>query len=120
MKLALTTNGTNLEAALDPRFGRAARFLLFETATGRFTLHDNTQNLNAVQGAGIQAVETVATLGADVVLTGHCGPKAFRALQAAGIQIVTGAAGTVRDVIVRFGNGQLRPASSADVEGHWA
>ncbi len=119
MKIAVTASGASLDAPLDPRFGRAARFILVDSATGAFTVHDNTQNLNAAQGAGIQAAETVSQLGAEVVITGHCGPKAFRALQAAGIQVVTGAAGTVREAVERFQKGELKPATDANVEGHW-
>ena len=120
MKIAVTTTGTSLDAPLDPRFGRAAKFIVVDSATGAFTVHDNTPNLNAAQGAGIQAAEMVSQLGAEIVLTGHCGPKAFRALQAAGIQVVTGVTGPVRDAVARFQKGELCPAASPDVEGHWA
>ena len=119
MKIAISASGASLDAPLDPRFGRAAQFIVLDGATGAFTVHDNTHNLNAAQGAGIQAAETVSRLGAEVVITGHCGPKAFRALQAAGIQVVTVATGTVREVFERFQKGKLQPATSADVEGHW-
>ena len=120
MKIAVTASGASLDAPLDPRFGRAARFIVVDSATGAFTVHDNTQNLNATQGAGIQTAETVSRLGAEAVITGHCGPKAFRALQAAGIQVVTGATGTVREAVARFQKGELQPSTGADVEGHWA
>lgn len=121
MKIAVTTNatGASLEAPVDPRFGRATRFILVDTDTGKFSVHDNTPNLNAAQGAGIQAAEAVSRLGAEVILTGHCGPKAFRALQAAGIQVVTGVTGTVREAIAYYQQGELRAAPNADVEGHW-
>jgi predicted Fe-Mo cluster-binding NifX family protein len=117
MNIAITTSGASLDAPLDPRFGRAARFIVVKGDA--FTVHDNTPNLNATQGAGIQAAEAVSQLGANVVITGHCGPKAFRALQAAGIQVVTGAAGTVREAVARFQRGELQTATAADVEGHW-
>ncbi len=120
MKIAISSRGDALGAAVDPRFGRAAKFILFDTATGSFEVRDNAQSLNAAQGAGIQAAETISRLGAQAVITGHCGPKAFRTLQAAGIQVVTGAQGTVADVVDAFRKGTLRPAESADVEGHWA
>jgi len=120
VKIALTASGASLDAPLDPRFGRAARFVVVDTVTGNVTVHDNTPNLNAAQGAGIQAAEAVSQLGVEVVITGHCGPKAFRALQAAGIQVVTGATGTAKEAVARYQKGELKPATSADVEGHWA
>lgn len=104
---------------IDPRFGRAAKFILVDTETGSVQVEDNTQNLNAAQGAGIQAAQNVSRLGAQVLLTGHCGPKAFATLRAAGIQVITGVEGTVGEVVERFKRGELSPSDSPDVEGHW-
>jgi hypothetical protein len=64
MRLALTTSGETLEAPLDPRFGRAPRFLVFDTDTTAFEIVDNRAGLEAAQGAGIQAAEKLARLGA--------------------------------------------------------
>jgi len=119
VKVAISTSGEDLNSPIDSRFGRAARFLVYNTETDSFELIDNQQNLDAAQGAGIQAAETVSRAGADVVITGHCGPKAFRVLTAAGVQVITGAAGTVRDALEQYRKGQIKPAASADVEGHW-
>lgn len=119
MKIAISSSGTTLDAPVDPRFGRAAKFILIDTATGAFEVHDNAQNLNAAQGAGIQSAQNVSQLGAEAVITGHCGPKAFRTLQAAGIKVAVGAKGTVAEAVEAFKKGELKPAESADVEGHW-
>ncbi|MCL5742769.1 MAG: dinitrogenase iron-molybdenum cofactor biosynthesis protein, partial [Acidobacteria bacterium] len=77
MKLAVTSQGNNLKASLDPRFGRAKYFIVVDTETGAFSAADNTVNLNAAQGAGIQAGKRVAELGVEGLITGHVGPKAF-------------------------------------------
>lgn len=119
MKIAITTAGDNLAAALDSRFGRAARFLIYNTDTKDFQSIDNTQNLNAPQGAGIQAAQIVANVGANALITGHCGPKAFRVLQAAGIKVYNCQAATVAEALSQFDEGKLLVASEADVEGHW-
>lgn len=119
MKIVITATGETLDADVDPRFGRAAKFILFDTETDEFEAVDNTQNLNAAQGAGIQAAESVSRLGAEGVISGHCGPKAFRALTAAGIAIYTGAEGTVSEAVEQFRSGSLSRAGSADVDGHW-
>ena len=84
MKIVVTASGRTLADAMDTRFGRARYFLLVDSDTGTVAAHDNAQNLNAVQGAGIQAAEAVARLGAEAVVTGNVGPKAFRTLAAAG------------------------------------
>jgi predicted Fe-Mo cluster-binding NifX family protein len=118
MKIAFTTSGSDLGAPLDDRFGRAPGFIIYDTESDTFEAVDNEKNLNAVQGAGIQAAETVVRLGASSVVTGHCGPKAFRVLATAGVTIYTTDAATVAEALDRFRSGKLVPASAADVEGH--
>ena len=120
MKIVITSRGETLDAPVDPQFGRAPRLLLHDTETGAVRVVENTQNMNAPQGAGIQTAQTVARLGAGCVITGHCGPKAFRALAAAGVAVVTGASGPAREAVEAYRAGRLKPAASADVEGHWA
>jgi len=120
MKVAVSAQGPSLDSPVDPRFGRARHFLLIDTETGQFTAHDNGQNLNAAQGAGIQTAQMVARLGATAVLTGHVGPKAFTALQAGKIAVHPGATGTVRQVLEEFRSGRLQPATKANVDGHWS
>lgn len=120
MKIAFTTSGSNLSASLDSRFGRAPKFLVYDLDANTFTVIDNEQNLNAAQGAGIQAAETVSRLGIGAVVTGHCGPKAFRVLSAAGIRVFSTDALTVAEALEQYRAGNLTEANSADVEGHWA
>ena len=120
MKIIITSEGTSLESQVDPRFGRAKHFILVDTDSGEFSAHDNAQNLNAPQGAGIQAAQTVARLGAEAVLTGHVGPKAFTTLQAANVAVYTGVSGTVKEAIEEFKGGKFTLAAKADVQGHWA
>jgi predicted Fe-Mo cluster-binding NifX family protein len=120
MKIVITAQGNTLESPVDPRFGRAKNFIVFDTDTKKFSVENNSQNLNAAQGAGIQAAQNVIDTGAEVVITGHCGPKAFRVLNTGKIKIVTGAKGSSQDAINDFLNGKLETADSADVEGHWA
>ena len=120
MKVAVSAVGKTLDSAVDPRFGRAAGFVLVDTDTGQHEAIDNTQNLHAMQGAGVQAAQTIARHNAEYVITGHCGPKAFRALEAAGIKVVTGVEGTVAEAVEKLQAGDAKPTHSADVEGHWA
>jgi predicted Fe-Mo cluster-binding NifX family protein len=109
-----------LDAPLDRRFGRAPRFLVVNMADGSFESVDNAQNLAAAQGAGIQSARNVAQTGARCVITGHCGPKAFRVLKEAGIQVCTSDAATVAEALALYRKGDLALMESADVEGHWA
>ena len=120
MKVAVSSRGSDLASLVDQRFGRAKGFIVVDTETDEFSAHDNSQNLNAAQGAGIQAARNVAELGAEALVTGNVGPKAFATLQAAKINVDIGASGTVRDALEQFKVGQLQCASKANVEGHWA
>lgn len=119
MKVAVTSQGMDMASEVDPRFGRAKFLILVDTETGEFTAHDNTQNLNAVQGAGIQAAQNVVRLGAAAVITGNVGPKAFAALQAGSVKPYIGSTGSVNDAVEQFKDGRLQCADQANVEGHW-
>ncbi len=119
MRIAITSDGKTLSANVDPRFGRAPFFILLDTETMAFEAIENRQNLDLPQGAGIQAGKTVIQQKAEVLITGSCGPKAFKVLQSAGVQICTGARGTVGDVARQYTAGQLQAAQAPDVEGHW-
>ena len=119
MKIAVTSTGTELTSEMDPRFGRAAYFLIVDPDTLVFEPVENSQNINLPQGAGIQAGKTVADKNVDAVITGNCGPKAYRTLRAAGIMVVTDVNGRVIDAVLKFKNGELEEANKANVEGHW-
>lgn len=119
MKIALTTSGNDLAAPLDSRFGRAPKFLIYDLEDNTFEVMDNEQNLNAAQGAGIQSAQNIARCGAKALVTGHCGPKAFKVLAAANIKIFNSEASTVADALKQYQSNQLKEASSADVDGHW-
>lgn len=118
MKIAITSQGKDLDAKVDPRFGRCAAFIVVDTETLEFKAVDNTM-VNAAAGAGIQAGQKVADQNVEAVLTGNCGPKAFRTLQAAGISIYSGVSGTVREAIEQFKAGNLSADNAANVDGHF-
>jgi predicted Fe-Mo cluster-binding NifX family protein len=120
MIIAVTAKGVDLEAAVDPWFGRAAAFVVLDTDSGTVRALDNREASLAGQGAGIQAARLIAAQGEQAVVTGHCGPNAYRALQTAGVQVYTGLAeGTVRDAVRKYQAGLLREAAGVDVQPHW-
>ncbi len=119
MKIAFTTSGDKVEAPLDSRFGRAPKFLVYDLEAETFVVIDNKQNLNAAQGAGVQSATAVANTGAQALVTGHCGPKAFQVLKTAGIKVYNTDAATVAEALEQYRSGRLAEAESSDVEGHW-
>ena len=120
MKVAVTAQGPDVASEVDSRFGRAKYFIVVDTDTGQFTSHDNTQNLNAVQGAGIQAAQNVVSLGVNAVITGNVGPKAFTTLQANNVKTYTSATGSMSDAVEQLKAGRLECVSKPNVVGHWA
>jgi len=120
MRVVVTSQGPDLDSAMDPRFGRAAYLIVVDTETGEHSAVDNSINLNAAQGAGIQAGRKVVELGVQALITGNVGPKAFATLAAGKIQVYTGGAGTVRQAVEDFKGGRLPPGAAANVEGHWS
>jgi predicted Fe-Mo cluster-binding NifX family protein len=100
-KIFITAQGRDLEADIDPRFGRAAYFLILDPGTMHFEVLENP-NKNAGQGVGIQSAQLAAEKNASVVITGHCGPNAERVLNSSGIRIITGAEGKIEEAIHQF------------------
>lgn len=114
----MTALSGNLEAQIDPRFGRCPYFVIVDSETMEFEAVPNTAS-GSMSGAGIQAAQTVASKGAEVLITGNVGPNAFQALSATGIKVVTGAFGNVREVIEKYKSGGLKETSSPTVRGHF-
>ena len=108
-KIAVSSSGNDLDSPVDPRFGRAARFLIVDEENLDFSALDNSASGGMAHGAGIQAAENVARSGATVVLSGFVGPKAYNALSAAGVRIGQGVEGmTVREAVQKFKDGGVK------------
>jgi predicted Fe-Mo cluster-binding NifX family protein len=121
VKIAVSCEEPGMDSQVDPRFGRAAGFCIVDPDTLEFKFVDNGSSQTLAQGAGIQAAETVCRSGANVVLTGSVGPKAFRALSAAGIQIGQNLENmTVLQAISKFKAGEVEMATAPNNMGHGA
>lgn len=119
MKIAITSQGKDLESEVDPRLGRARWYIITDTDTEGFEAVDNSDVAGASHGAGPQAAQKIASFGVKAIVTGHCGPNALRALQAGGIEVFTGASSTVKEAIDKFKKGELETTRNPDVRGHW-
>ena len=117
MKVAVTANGNNPDAQIDPRFGRCAFFIIVETDDMQFEACRNDQAA-MVGGAGIQSAQFLASHGVRAVITGRCGPNAVSALSAAGIDLFLDQTGSVGEAIERFKNQTLPSSAAANVEPH--
>ena len=119
-KILISCQGTTPDDPVDPRFGRAAHYIVIDPETMEYEAIDNGATKTMAQGAGIQAAETVVNSGAKVVLSGFVGPKAFAALNAAGVRIGQGVDGmTVREAVEQYKAGKVEIASKPSKPGHW-
>lgn len=118
-KIAITSEGPTLDQPVDPRFGRAAGFIIVDPDTMSFEYVENGAAQARAQGAGIQAAETVARTGASAVLTGFVGPKAFQALAAAGIRIAQNLENiSVKEAVARYKKGDVSWSDASDAKGY--
>ncbi len=117
MKIAVTSVGRTMDAQVDPRFGRAACFVVVDTQSMEFQAVEDS-NVDAGGGAGISAVKVVIDAGAKAVLTGNCGPNAERTLRAGNVKLYTGVTGTVAEAVEQFKAGKLTKATGPNVQSH--
>ncbi|KPJ55174.1 hypothetical protein AMJ47_01515 [Parcubacteria bacterium DG_72] len=113
MRICITATGNNLDAALDPRFGRAMYFLIVDNKGKLIKAIKNT-GVQAMRGAGITAAQIVAKEKVNVVITGNIGPNASMVLGSSGIKIFLGnPAMSVREVLQEYQKGKLQEAKGA-------
>jgi predicted Fe-Mo cluster-binding NifX family protein len=118
MKIAVTSQGKDLNAEVDPRFGRCQYFIVIDTESGSFESLDN-ESANLGGGAGIRTAQTLIDKNVEAVLTGNVGPNAFQTLSAAGIKIYAGISGKVSEAVEQFKSGSLKPYEAPSVESHF-
>lgn len=117
MRICISATEPSRSAAVDPRFGRAAAFCIYDTETGDLEAFANPQASQS-GGAGVQTAQFVVDSGVDAVLTGNVGPNAYRVLAAAGIPVYTNLGATVQAAIDAYQSGSATPTSGPTNPGH--
>ena len=120
MKVAITASGGDLNSSVDRVFGRARFFVITDPVETNVEVLENSQNVNAAQGAGIQAARQMAYKSVNVLLTGNVGPNAFRALDAVPIKVYQFDSDvlTVRDALTAWKEGRLQEVKAPTAKGH--
>jgi predicted Fe-Mo cluster-binding NifX family protein len=101
MKIGISSNGKDLNAQVDQRFGRCDFFIIIQTDDMSFDLFEN-ENKTLTGGAGIKCATFLNSKGVEVVLTGNCGPNAENVFSESGIHLITGQSGVVREVVKKY------------------
>ena len=117
MKICITATAGNLNAQVDPRFGRSQYFVFVDSDTMEFEAMAN-EAFAAPGGAGIQAAQTIVNKGVDVLISGNVGPNAFQVLSTAGVKIATDAHGTVQEAVEMYKGGTLNEVGGSTVAAH--
>jgi len=118
MKIAISATGPDLDAEVDPRFGRCRYFIIVDPETMEFEVVDNA-GATGSGGAGISSAQMIASKGVKTVLTGNCGPNAYQVLSPAGVGVITGVSGKIRDVIAEYKLGTYMEAQQPSVPDHF-
>jgi predicted Fe-Mo cluster-binding NifX family protein len=118
MKICVSSTTNNLDGQIDPRFGRCNYLLIIDSQTMHYESIPNMA-CSATGGAGIQTVQTIADKGVKVVITGNVGPNALKALSTSGVEVITGAFGTIKEVIEKFNRGELSRTRYSPTEEHF-
>ena len=116
MKIAITAEGATPDSPVEWRFGRGKYFLIFDTQSERWepatVLNEAAQ---AKEGAGTQAARTVILTGAEAVIAGHVGPKAFRTLEDAGVRVYSLGGKTAAEAVEAFTANELQAFTGPDL-----
>lgn len=118
MKIAICSQGPELDSMVDQRFGRCPYFVLVN--------HDSVQHkavpnpgVEAMGGVGVKTAQFLENTGVEAVLVGNIGPKAIAVLNAAGIKVYAGIKGTVADAISQYKEGRLNLVSDSTAPSHF-
>ena len=117
-KICISSTGEDLNASVDPRFGRCDYFLIINPDNMNFESIKN-ESSKAMGGAGIKAAESVAKKGVKFVITGNVGPNAFQTLKAADVKVITGVSGNIKEIIDKFNKGELKEIEGPSVGSHF-
>jgi predicted Fe-Mo cluster-binding NifX family protein len=116
MRVCVTSAGTSADDPVDPRFGRAAHFLLIDTETRDARCLDDVTAVS--QGAGVRVAQSVIDAGAEAVVTGQIGPRAFDVLAAAGIEVYLTPPATAAEAVEAYAAGRLERISKPNSRSH--
>ena len=108
MKVAISSNGKDLESPMSEVFARCPYFIIVELREGEVEGFEVIKNefSNQMGGAGISVSQLMAEKGVGAVIAKNLGPRAFEVLKQFGIEVWQGE-GKIRDVLEKFIEGKL-------------
>jgi len=101
-----------LDAQVTAHFGRCAYFTIADIQDGKIVSSKSVANPYYASHQPGQVPAFIASLEADVMLSGGMGGRAIQEFAKSDIEAVTGAAGTAREAIEAYLSQSLRGAES--------
>ncbi len=114
MKIAITSQGQDENSLVDERFGRCSFFYIINLNDKKTEVLANADNAALGQGAGIQTAQNLVDRDIKGVITGFCGPKAFKVLDASSISVYSVEKMTVKEAIELYVSSKLIKITTAN------
>lgn len=105
MKIAISSRRPEPDSPVEPHFGHARWFLVYDTETAAWSAVENKPP--AGPGAGVAAASRVRELAVQAVVTGRMGPHPRELLDRSGIAVLRAAGRTVQDALEAYRRGEL-------------
>jgi predicted Fe-Mo cluster-binding NifX family protein len=115
MRIAVSSEGTDLNAQIGHRFGISPYFIIADLDTGQWEAVRNPGS-SYRRGAGVEAILLAISKHVRAVLTGYCSPVARRHLESNGIEVTTGLSGTVGAILENYRKGEIQKPEESDIE----
>lgn len=107
MKIAIASEGQDMESMVAERFGRCPYFLILDE-DGKLEESFSNEGTQASHGAGGMAVQSIAAKSAGVLIAPRLGPNATMALKASGMCAYEAIGCTCREAFENYRKGNLK------------
>ena len=87
MIVAITSTGNTIESSIDPRFGRCAFFVLYDTESKEIFFHKNPYK-EVEEAAGVSVVDWLSQFSCSKIVSGEFGSKIKHLLDEQQIQMI--------------------------------
>jgi len=105
-----SAKGGSWDDLVDPRFGRAEMFVVYDEEKDELTVIPNGEAKQKAHGVGLQSAKKALEAGVQAIITGNgAGEKALEILEKSNIKVYVGAGDVaLKDAYKAFKEGRLQ------------
>jgi predicted Fe-Mo cluster-binding NifX family protein len=108
MRIAVLSEGPDLESKVSPVFGRAPYVIIVEVLNGEIKSFESFPNpVSKLGGVGVSLAEELSKYDIQAVVAGNFGTKALNVLKQKGIKIYTTQEITVKEAAIKVESGEI-------------